>query len=115
MLTEVIKNLWHRSETVKPQEVAPIEEPVKPQSAFEDTPINLIPVASDEPEDFLRLREHWIFERGVVFEMSLQELLSICPRKRRKADAYKGLISSLKKRYDIDLVITKNQKHGTKL
>lgn len=37
--------------------------------------------------------------------ISLQELLSICPRNRKRSDAYNGLARYLKSTYDIQLTI----------
>lgn len=33
------------------------------------------------------------FTPGLCIEMTLQDLLSICPRKRQRVDAYRGLVS----------------------
>lgn len=38
-------------------------------------------------------------------EVTLQELLSICPRKRQRSDAYKGLICFLQTNYSLSLTI----------
>jgi len=45
-------------------------------------------------------------------EITLHHLLEIVPRKRRKADSYKGLRSELK-RYGVDLVITSKKPNKT--
>lgn len=42
---------------------------------------------------------------GDELSVSLQELLTICPRKRQRADAYVGLIGYLKRIYNVNLVI----------
>lgn len=53
---------------------------------------------------------------GLLFagrlEITLHHLLEIVPRKRRKADSYKGLRSELK-RYGVDLVITSKKPNKT--
>jgi len=46
------------------------------------------------------------------YEIKLQHLLEMVPRKRKKADAYKGLRSELK-RYGVDLVVTSNKPNKT--
>lgn len=49
------------------------------------------------------------FKTGFCIEITLKELLEICPRERRRTDAYRGLVSCLKNNYDITLII-KSQK-----
>lgn len=43
--------------------------------------------------------------------ITLQEILSICPRERKRCDAYNGLVSYLLEQYGVKLVI-KSRKHG---
>ena len=43
--------------------------------------------------------------------ITLQEMLLLCPRKRQRADAYKGLLGYLYSVYKIQLTI-KSRKHG---
>ena len=55
------------------------------------------------------------FSTGFCIKMSLQDILRICPRERKRADAYTGLISYLKKQYGVTLIITSNKtKKGDK-
>lgn len=49
------------------------------------------------------------FKTGFCINLTLQEALSIMPRERRRIDAYSGLVSYLKKEWDITLSI-KSQK-----
>ena len=49
------------------------------------------------------------FSTGFCIEVTLRELLEICPRERRKTDAYTGLVSYLSKELGITLII-KSQK-----
>lgn len=49
------------------------------------------------------------FKTGLCIETTLQEMLGICPRERRRSDAYKGLVGYLKRNYGITLII-KSQK-----
>lgn len=49
------------------------------------------------------------FKTGLCIEITLKELLEICPRERRRTDAYTGLISFLKGKLGITLNI-KSQK-----
>ena len=63
----------------------------------------------------LRLLYRDRFKPGFYITTSLQDLLRICPRERKRADAYTGLISYLKKQYGVTLIITSNKtKKGDK-
>ena len=42
--------------------------------------------------------------------ITLQEILTICPRERKRSDAYNGLVSYLLEQYGVKLVI--KRKHG---
>ena len=53
----------------------------------------------------LRLLYRDRFDTEFCITISLQDLLRICPRERKRADAYTGLISYLKKQYGITLTI----------
>ena len=43
---------------------------------------------------------------GMELQIDLHRLLDICPRKRRKADAYLGLKRKLRDEFGVELVIT---------
>lgn len=45
------------------------------------------------------------FKSGLCIETTLKEMLEICPRERKRSDAYKGLIGYLKRNYNINLTI----------
>ena len=47
--------------------------------------------------------ENW--KPGLAIELELKELLSICPRERRRSDAYQKLIAYLKDEQKIELKI----------
>lgn len=49
------------------------------------------------------------FKSGVCIELPLKEIINICPRTRRRVDAYFGLVSYLKSEYGITLKITSNK------
>ena len=49
------------------------------------------------------------FETGVCIGIPLKEILVICPRERRRVDAYTGLVTHLKREYGITLKITSNK------
>lgn len=52
-----------------------------------------------ESDDIMALTKKYgeLYE-GMIIETDLHTMLDICPRMRRKQDAYKGLISKLKKK-----------------
>ena len=47
------------------------------------------------------------FSEGASLYIELHVLLDICPRKRRRPDAYIGLVGRLEKEYNIKLIITR--------
>lgn len=49
------------------------------------------------------------FETVVCIKIPLKEILEICPRERRKVDAYTGLVSHLKREYGVELIINSNK------
>lgn len=57
----------------------------------------------------LKQRYRIKFETGVCIEIPLREILEICPRERRRVDAYAGLASHLKSEYGVILKITSNK------
>lgn len=46
------------------------------------------------------------FKTGLCIRISLKEILELCPRERRRIDAYRGLVSYLEKNQGIELIIT---------
>lgn len=46
--------------------------------------------------------------------ITLQEMLQLCPRDRKRSDAYRGLVSYLASNYQIELTIKSRRKHGRK-
>ena len=64
------------------------------------------------------LRSKFSLTKGSRSEIELQDLLKLCPRKRKRVDAYKGLVSELK-RNEITLIINSQKKRriedGTRL
>lgn len=69
------------------------------------------PIPEKYKKDIEALREKYgdSFSTGFCIEVTLKELLEICPRERRRTDAYTGLISFLKGKLGITLTI-KSQK-----
>ena len=70
-------------------------------------------IKSKFDDDVAQLKEHYNTESGCCFlpgiciDITLQELLSIVPRQRKRSDAYTTLIKHLKDKYDITLNIVK--------
>ena len=55
------------------------------------------------------LKEKYTLSVGSSIETNLKDLLEICPRTRRRIDAYNGLVKYLRENYDVCLTI-KSQK-----
>lgn len=68
-----------------------------------------IPEKYEKDIEALRKKYGENFKTGLCIEITLKELLEICPRERRRTDAYTGLISFLKAKLGITLII-KSQK-----
>ena len=49
------------------------------------------------------------YETGVCIRIPLKEILEICPRERKRVDAYAGLVSHLKREYGVELIINSNK------
>ena len=45
------------------------------------------------------------FSTGLCIEVSLKEILVLCPRERKRTDSYQGLVSYLKSHYGVTLRI----------
>ena len=73
------------------------------------------PIPEKYQRDIEALRQKYgdAFKTGFCINLTLQEALSIMPRERRRIDAYSGLVSCLKKEWDITLSI-KSQKTKSK-
>lgn len=69
------------------------------------------PISEKYEKDVEALRKKYgeNFKTGFCIEVTLKELLEICPRERKRTDAYTGLISFLKAKLGITLII-KSQK-----
>ena len=73
------------------------------------------PIPEKYKKDVASLRQKYgdAFKTGLCINLTLQEALSIMRRERRRIDSYSGLVSYLKKEWDITLTIT-SQKTKTK-
>ena len=57
----------------------------------------------------LKLKYGAEFKSGVCIETTLKEIINLCPRERRRTDAYTGLVGYLKSKYGVTLKITSNK------
>lgn len=74
------------------------------------------PIPEKYRKDIEALRKKYgdSFSTGLCIEVSLRELLELCPRERRRTDSYQGLVSYLKNHYGVTLKIH-SQKSKTTL
>ena len=76
------------------------------------TPVSEVIIEDDAGKydaDIKALSAYYPMKQGDEIVITLQELLEICPRKRRRSDSYKGLIAELGAR-GITLIITSKRK-----
>lgn len=73
-----------------------------------------IPEMKDDidPEILLLARKYGPLTNGVKIELSLQDALQIFPRKRKRSDAYKGLIKKVKEKFNAELTIGTKRKES---
>lgn len=66
------------------------------------------PIPEKYKNDIEALREKYsdFFSTRFCIEITLKELLELCPRERHRKDAYHGLVSYLSKELGIKLLIT---------
>ena len=87
------------------------QEEVTTPDVIEKSSIIAKPVPEKYKKDIETLRAIYgaAFSTGLCIEVTLKELLEICPRERKRTDAYTGLVSYLSKELGITLII-KSQK-----
>ena len=75
------------------------------------------PVPEKYRKDIEALRQKYgdAFKTGLCINLTLQEALSIMHRERKRIDAYSGLVSYLKKDWNITLTITSQKTKPTTL
>ena len=75
------------------------------------------PVPEKYQRDIEALRQKYgdAFKTGLCINLTLQEALSIMHRERKRIDAYSGLVSYLKKDWNITLTITSQKTKPTTL
>ena len=67
---------------------------------------SIIPRKYKEDINALQRKYGDAFKTGLRIRVALKEMLELCPRERRRIDAYIGLVSYLKKSWGIELKIT---------
>ena len=102
----MIGNLWNSlfgagGNKVKQAPVI-IENAPQLDSAHEEP---ICQLSLDEEVEVLA-RELGGIASGMKLEIDLHRILELCPRKRKKADAYLGLKKKLRDDYGVELVIT---------
>ena len=102
----MISNLWNSLFGAGGNKVkqAPINEEAHTNldSAHEEP---ICQLSLDEEVEVLA-RELGGIASGMKLEIDLHRILELCPRKRKKADAYLGLKKKLRDEYDVELNIT---------
>ena len=75
------------------------------------------PIPEKYQRDIEALRQKYgdAFKTGLCINLTLQEALSIMHRERRRIDSYSGLVSYLKKEWNITLTITSQKTKPTTL
>ena len=75
------------------------------------------PILEKYKKDVEALRKRYgeNFKTGLCIDLTLKEALEIIPRERRRTDAYTGLISFLKGKLGITLIIKSQKSKGGKL
>ena len=74
-----------------------------------------IPEKYEKDIEALQARYGDSFSTGFCIDLTLKEALEIIPRERARADAYIGLISFLKRKMGITLIIKSQKSKGGKL
>lgn len=85
------------------------EEGTTPDVTEKSSTTKPVPEKYRKDIEALRTKYGDSFSTGFCIGVTLKELLEICPRERRRSDAYTGLVSCLSKELGITLII-KSQK-----
>ena len=110
MLTQIIKNLLSSSSVIEETNLTNIGPVVVSEENVETAPTKVEPQYND-PEVIVLVHEFGPMEDGKVIQVSLQQMLKLLPRVRRRKDAYKRLVNHLLDAYGVKLVIV-SRKHG---
>lgn len=103
MIIRMLQNLFGKTVPNEQQEPTTITLPAETAKESETADNKLA-------SDIKILQTRYGNLEGLTIEITLQKLLTIVPRKRERADAYKGLVSRLKKDYNCNLIINSRKK-----
>lgn len=81
-----------------------------PEKYSPSEPLSTVQTSKFDSDVEALRKKYGDLETGLTIEMTLQELLKICPRKRTRVDAYQGLVSYLKAKYGVILNIKSRKK-----
>ena len=111
--TPMLRNLWTSLFGEGKTNIATTPQTAKPIRKVDSS--TEAPVVALTLEDELNIlaRHFGGIVSGNTYEIELRELLSICPRQRKRADAYYLLKKLLKDQYNVDLVITSRTNKNT--
>ena len=90
---------------------------VTPESQVNDTAPKDGSMMNDEKplSEIQRLeRKYGELHEGKVIETTLQEILTVIPKKRARTDAYDSLVRQLERDYKVKLIITSRKHSKTK-
>ena len=110
MLIDLIQSLLASSSKIEEAQLANNAPVVVSEEIVEPAPTK-VEFQYDDPEVIVLAHEFGPMEDGKVIEVSLQRMLELLPRVRRRKDAYKRLVNHLLDAYGVKLVIV-SRKHG---
>lgn len=103
MMRNLFNSLFGTGRKTEVHQKPIISEADSVKDSISETPI---PQLSVEEEVEVLARELGGLASGMKLEIDLHRILEICPRKRKKADAYLGLKKKLRDEYGVELNIT---------
>ena len=103
MIIRMLQNLFGKTVPNEQQEKS-ITPPVENSAKESEPSVNGV------DKDVALLTKRFGDLHGLTIEIQLQKLLTIVPRKRERADAYKSLVGYLRREYDCNLIIN-SRKH----
>ena len=128
MIVEFLNRLFSSSATRDNIEERQLRE-IREQEQAASTPVaasdvkhiaaptrNTTPTSTTNPfaNDIKALEDRFgSLQEGMEINLSLRQALEIMPRERRKADAYKGLKSELRRVYGVSLNVGGNNNNAT--
>ena len=110
MLIRILQDLFSKTVGNKQQETTITTTP--PAETAKESESE--PSVNGVDKDVALLTKRYGDLHGLTIEIQLQKILTIVPRKRQRADAYKSLVGYLRREYDCKLIINsrKHKKNG---